>query len=214
MAPAVLVKGVLNPWGGTVRVDKPNTSANRLPRRDRGLQFLFVGLLLLATAAIVALAVNGPTVSRAPKTVSVSEDPPPDFDWEKLKTYTANWLRVNHRNASVDDVRLLAWHTMEDDRPLRVIHALVWAKLKLYGPPDEAWWDVSDVYDGFFEGERSYTDPPTNADVYDFLSQPDDPWYWTPRDGFSILAGDVREHTWTEVIGEKPMQFYPKGVER
>lgn len=141
-------------------------------------------------------------------------------------------------SSAMKTVRLLAWHTQEDGRPLRFDAALMWVHVEVAG--GEKWMLVklsrSPTEDGIrkewaptFEGHewqpvKVFGAPPKNAEVYAFLKEhwefnPDsrarpsliytpNGWKESKYTGFRILRAGVRRETWRKVVGEEPTQFH------
>jgi hypothetical protein len=105
----------------------------------------------------------------------------------------------------IKSAKLLAWHTMEDGRPLRVDQALIW----MYGfeASAGATWTLSCLFrhpmntkivpqwriafvTHTWEGLKTYQFPPSNIDIYKFLGEN---WYFNPdsssRIGYSYRNG-------------------------
>lgn len=116
---------------------------------------------------------------------------------------------------------LLAWHIMEDDRPLLVDSALVWAcvesdkdvrwaLLELYRHPrDSPHWYLSDVSHGP-RALEFFNQPPKNAEIYRFVDRLFyDDFFKQPSPGFHNLSSEVCTRTWLSVTGEQPTRFFP-----
>jgi hypothetical protein len=123
------------------------------------------------------------------------------------------------------EIRLLAWKTEEDDRPLLVDSALAWCRVEsednvswalvllFRHPRDGPQWHLSEIYDHPWSPVRFYDHPPRNTDVYQFLdSEPHRPFFRVNRSGsagFHILSSGVRVISWYSAIGERPTRFLP-----
>jgi hypothetical protein len=148
--------------------------------------------------------------------------------------YPAGWDVVEFRSAvkaAVDpegkgkvDIELLAWHTMEDDRPrqLRVDCGLAWSRVEtrrkvrwalvfLFRHPKKGpRWRLSFITDVPWHPVRYFERPPGNDEIYAFVdSEPGDGFFKKPSSGFRNLSAAVRVMTWNAVVGERPTRFFP-----
>ncbi len=153
--------------------------------------------------------------------VSAFADAPPKW-WKDLEPEVWKHFSGASKNGEAD---LLAWHVKEDQRPLRVVSALVWAKgtasdgkpkwalMNFYQhPADGPDWRPAIVYDGRYLPVVESAFAPKNEHVYRFLDHAENRWDFEPKDQWKILAGEVRRDAWQKRLGEKPTRFYPAGT--
>ncbi len=115
--------------------------------------------------------------------------------------------------------RLLAWHEIEDDRPLRIDEALVLYEMAggyglthVYRHPvddrDRHWHEYM-VYDaGSFEGHHGYDHRPTPAELDAFLAATW--WRFTPEQDYRLLGSGVWADAWIAAFGKAPWHAYPR----
>jgi hypothetical protein len=124
---------------------------------------------------------------------------------------------VEHRGTVLDPrVRLLAWSTAEDSRPLLVDSALLWATF-LTGK--ERRWAVSwqfrqpRHYLGWMDATPTDVDyaltevfdhPPSNAEVYELADRKQPSFFLVLGSNFAVHDARIREKTWLEAIGDSP----------
>ena len=146
--------------------------------------------------------------SRANATSTDSVDPLPPWNYEELITGATRGFSPSQ----VKSVRLLAWHTQEDGRPLRYDAALLWMHLAPplapekwalvimarhpLDPPPSGGWVMA--YAGHSWSPLAFFDePPRNKQVYDFI---EGHWEFEPdrsmREGTKLIDGQWHPVRW------------------
>jgi hypothetical protein len=117
--------------------------------------------------------------------------------------------------AAPSAVRVLAWQSEKDDRPLYLDSAILWLKLAngsealahVYRHPrEERAWHLSMVYDAPFERLRVFAKRPTRDEVDAFLKRT----WWTFHvdSDFTLLGAEVCKDAWQEALGAPPWHAY------
>ena len=166
--------------------------------------------------AYSALASGGP--SAAPDYRSfVPADPvdalPPWRYLDMVETVVTGW-KQQWTVADVEEVEVLAWYAMVDDRPLYVNEALLclrltrgrWALAQLAQNPIPdphvapqkrdagTRWNYHVIFDMAWQPGAVYSQRPTVAEVDDFLQR------WREQRGFRITTEGVRKKTWQRMF--------------
>jgi len=118
--------------------------------------------------------------------------------------------------------RLLAWHVMEDDRPLRNDYALMFVEDHSTKPPrytllsmsrhatNLEWSASPGSSHSREEPVRTFDHRPTRAEVDEYLGQTDfafgDTWG-------RVIAGNVIDDEWRKALHAEPWRGYAKGIE-
>jgi hypothetical protein len=117
---------------------------------------------------------------------------------------------------------LLAWHVMEDDRPLRNDNALLLVEDHATSPPrftlvqvyrhaNNREWNVNVSFHDPSEPIRTFDHRPSRTEIDDFLSQSD--WHFGDDWG-RVIAGNVLDAQWRAATHLPPWHAYPKGIEQ
>jgi hypothetical protein len=133
------------------------------------------------------------------------------------------------------DTHVLAWKSVEDERPLRIDECLVlcclkkdgreesWHLVSLYRHPRDgegAKWEVEIVhmgpgYKGFEMGawvwhSERFANRPSNKEIYAFMDMDEFRWHLGADRGFKLLGGAICGDTWKAVVKETPTRDFPK----
>jgi hypothetical protein len=185
-------------------------------------------LSLLLTLACAGTAISPPPppppAANIARADSLDERPP--WSYEELRTGAlyalAPMLGYSGRErppvGTIREMRVLAWHVREDTAGLRIERALLWLLLSgepqlwalanLYRHPntDSAWRPATATHAVYF-GARLFVEPPRNAEVYALLDVAGN-WSFGEDPAAPLLSGDVRQRTWTVLMGEAPTRLY------
>jgi hypothetical protein len=132
-------------------------------------------------------------------------------------------LSVPFKNPRVEDLQVLAWYRMRDDRPWYVDNALCWGKLTTNeGPrwvlvhmvrnPREAgsWseWTSHTVFDAPNDAFFYFDKPPVNKYVAE-LSY----FHFEPEEGWDVYDSFIDIRAWSMAFGQGPDRQFPKSSE-
>jgi hypothetical protein len=119
--------------------------------------------------------------------------------------------------------RLLAWHVMEDDRPLRNDYALMFVEDHSVEPPrytllsmsrhaTNLQWNASPGSSHSREEPvRTFDHRPSSAEVDEYLAQSG----WSFSDTWGrVIAGNVVDDEWRKALHAAPWRGYAEGIER
>ena len=189
-------------------------------------RYLFIFLVLLAASEAAFALTDQERVdyySAAPDDWAQLDnlEPLPGWRYEPM----VEGLRADLKRANKVknlQVRLLAWSTQEDDRPLLVDSVVLWASFESrdgkrwalshrYRHPRafREWWDATPT-DVDWSDTIVLTHAPRNADVYALL----DPerhlhsFFGAFGPDYTLHTAGVREKTWLSVLGEPPTEFF------
>jgi hypothetical protein len=168
----------------------------------RGLAQTLYGLseLMRRDFLAIILVVLIPVAQSAP---TDNLDPLPPWNYEELVSRATRGIEEHE----LKSVRLLAWHTQEDDRPVRYDAALLWvnfttpsrqekwalvmmARHPLDQPPSDSW--VASYQGHSWYPTVIFDSPPRNNDVYKFIGGH---WDFEPdnniREGTKLTDGQL-----------------------
>lgn len=178
-----------------------------------------------------------PQGSARPKSGTVGEASVPDW-WPVLASQIRKDFQAQFPNLRDKDVplRLLAWQVRKRDG-IVTLDALVWTTHPEY--PRKHVWQLADYISLPFDKEnigdqlwrrderqhparylspaQHYARPPTNQDVdryLRFLGELGRSWSFKDEQNDVLLAGEVREQTWQDAIGEPPGRRFPADLPR
>ncbi|RYZ64178.1 MAG: hypothetical protein EOP08_09520 [Proteobacteria bacterium] len=117
---------------------------------------------------------------------------------------------------------LLAWSIVEDDRPLRNHNAAYLVEhpgkpttvVVMYRHATNGWWNVDSSFHSRQRPIVPFQKPPSAAQVDAVLRE--NGWQLTQQEAgdFQLLAGNMLDDVWTEVLHAAPPRHHPQGIER
>jgi len=146
----------------------------------------------------------------------------PPWKMERMLKEARGWARA----PAEARVTLLAWSTVQDNRPLRNDHAFVivdwkhapkrhiWVMVSLYRHSWNKWWNASyrhHARPNSYGGIHCQSRAPRAKQAEKFLA--DNDWMWKDHDSWKVLAGNVLDRTWHATFGSRPRKLFAKGIE-
>ena len=145
----------------------------------------------------------------------------PPWDLDAVREFACAYACAPPGSAA----HMLAWHVIEDSRPLRnhnavfaVEHATTkpkWSVVVMYRHATNVWWNIHVSFHSPARPVRAFDHAPTDAEVASMLDEND--WQFEhakDASGFQILAGNVIDPLWKAVTGRAPSRSFPKGIEQ
>ena len=185
--------------------------------------------LIMSICACVALAPAG----AKPSAVQGDAKPGPSQP-AATKEIPAGWRRGDIADAAPPrsdggPAHVLAWKSLEDDRPWRVDYCLVLKELKKPNKdgarwvlaslarnpkPKESGWEIVTIWPSpdpelkappFIMHLEEFKERPRNADIYRFMDEHE--WHLGAGADWKLIDGGVCK-AWGEVIGEEPTRRF------
>lgn len=145
----------------------------------------------------------------------------PPWDLDATRAFACAYACAPEGSAA----HMLAWHVIEDSRPLRnhnavfaVEHASAkpkWTVVVMYRHATNVWWNINVSFHSRARPVRTFDHAPSDTEMIAMLDE--NRWRFDHEkesNGFKILAGNVIDPLWTSVTGSPPSRSFPKGIEQ
>jgi hypothetical protein len=131
---------------------------------------------------------------------------PKHWDLNELEADARKWTGASKKSP----MKVLAWYTEEDDRPVRNDNVFVWFKsdgkspdriLTLYRHSWNKWWNSDCI------NRKELNKKPTNKEIEDYLNSVKWTWESNPE-LFKIIDGKIDQNSWELLTGQKAKKSF------